>query len=918
MELKGFQKEVIGDLGRFLSLLTECENIRKAYNTLWEEKGVPIGPNGMQPYHMSIKGVPQVCLKVPTGGGKTFLAANSIRPIFDAMPHIHPKAVAWLVPSDAILRQTVRTLSDHEHPYRQKIDADFAGKVEIYTKEQLLTGQNFNPASVDENLSVFVLTYDSFRTSKKDGRKAYQQNGNLTLFPQYFDDRQALLPDTDETALIQVIRSLNPVVVVDESHHAVSKLSVEMLTNFNPCFVLELTATPKKDSNIISVVDARKLKKEEMVKLPVIVYNQKNQEDVFLSAIALRRRLEEEAMKAEQDGGRYVRPIVLFQAQPRTGSEATTFDRIKQSLLEMGIPAEHIAIKTGEKDEIKDTDLLSRDCPIRYIITVNALKEGWDCPFAYILATVANRSSVVDVEQILGRILRMPYAKAGKRSHLNISYAITSSADFYRTLDKVVDGLVNSGFSKRDHRVGGFIEIEGIQPAGPNEQMTLDTKKEPEKGEDLPEIHTEDIKSRLDAMNRGAHLFDERSGETGTQTGADNLQDTSGQSSTAYGDRVAETTGSYSTGADSVLSKIDQMLQTAEQENRMYWESMNTSSTDDINVPREVAEKLSTFYIRPEFKEEVKGMVLPQFLADDGITYFNETGHVLLERDELRAGFSLRDKDTMIDFGSIRAELAKVDLDEGQEAVPRAFRLHGFENESMKKWFDAKPSDAKRKICKEIIVKRISKINAISDAEIEEYVERVMANMSEAVLSDLEQAPELYANRIREKVEKLLAEHESKVFHLWMEQDKIVCEPNYHFKEKITPAKSISSIPKSLYEEEDGDLNDYERQVIWEISALDNVKWWHRNIARRGFAINGAVTAYPDLIIHTESGKTLMVETKGDHLDNAESKAKAQAGAEWASMAGRLYKYYMVFQTKTPGYAGAYSYDDFMRIVRDL
>ena len=902
MELRIFQKEVIGDLVRFLSLLTDCENIRKAYTMLWQEKGATIGPLGMPPYHMTIQGVPQVCLKVPTGGGKTFLAANSVRPIFDAMPHIHPKAVAWLVPSDAILRQTVRTLSDPEHPYRQKLDSDFSGKVEIYTKEQLLNGQNFNPASVDENLSIFILTYDSFRTSKKDGRKAYQQNGNLTLFPQYFGDSQALLPDTDETALIQVIRSLNPVVVVDESHHAVSKLSVEMLANFNPCFVLELTATPKKDSNIISFVDARKLKQEEMVKLPVIVYNQKNQADVFMSAIALRRRLEEVAIKAEAEGGRYIRPIVLFQAQPRTGNDATTFEKIKQILLDMGIPADHIAIKTGEKDEIKGTDLLSRDCPIRFIITVNALKEGWDCPFAYILATVANRSSVVDVEQILGRILRMPYAKAAKKSHLNMSYAITSSADFYKTLDKVVEGLVSSGFSKKDHRVGEIVEPEVPRdPIVSAEQMSFDSKNQ-EQEDVLSDVHADDIKNRLEAMSNASNASETAAGKEKPDT-YPGLQSTSDAESDPASD----------------LLQIEQMMKTAEQENKLYWESINPgNSEEDLNIPHEVAEKMGTFYIRQEFKDDAKSLVIPQFMRDDGITYFTESGHEYLDREELREGFTLNDKDIMIDFGSIHAELAKVDLEEGQETIPRAFRLRGFENETMRQWFDAKPSASKRKICKDIIVNRISKINAISDAQIDDYVERVMSNMSEAVLSDLEQSPELYANKIREKVEKLLAEHEAKTFHLWKEQDRIVCEPNYRFKEKITPAKSISSIPKSLYEEEDGDLNEYERRVIWEISSLDNVRWWHRNIARRGFAINGAVTAYPDLIVRTESGKTLMIETKGDHLDNDESKAKAQAGAEWASMAGRLYKYYMVFQTKKPGYSGSYSYDEFIEIVKGL
>ena len=179
------------------------------------------------------------------------------------------------------------------------------------------------------------------------------------------------MEDTDETALIQVIRRLNPLVIVDESHHATTKLSVEMLKNFNPSFVLDLTATPKSGSNIISYVEAKQLKKEQMIKLPVIVYNRKSQDDVFLGAISLRSKLEaeaererQEAEREEQGTGRYIRPIVLFQAQPKNNSDSTTYEKIKNILIDIGIPDEQIAIKTGDKDEIKDLDLMSTDCPI--------------------------------------------------------------------------------------------------------------------------------------------------------------------------------------------------------------------------------------------------------------------------------------------------------------------------------------------------------------------------------------------------------------------------------------------------------------------------------------------------------------------------------------------------------------------------
>ena len=310
MELKRYQQSVIDDLSRFLALLSETGDIAQSYRAFWSEKKVAVGLGGLQEYKNALPGVPNVCLKVPTGGGKTFIAACAIKPIFDSLPHTKTKAVVWLVPSDAILEQTARTLSDPHHPYRQRINTDFSHRVEVYSKNQLLSGQNFNPTVIHEQLSVFVLSYDSFRTSKKEGRKAYQENGNLAQFAKHFDDPSILLADTDETALIQVMRALNPIVIVDESHHATTPLSKEMLTNFNPSFVLDLTATPKKESNIIAYVDALQLKRENMVKLPVIVYNRRSQSDVFVDAITIRDKLEAQAKLDEKQTGRYIRPIV--------------------------------------------------------------------------------------------------------------------------------------------------------------------------------------------------------------------------------------------------------------------------------------------------------------------------------------------------------------------------------------------------------------------------------------------------------------------------------------------------------------------------------------------------------------------------------------------------------------------------------
>ena len=872
MELKNYQKRVMKNLSSYLDFLNQYD-MKKAWSEYWAAQDVAVGSGGVPQYRDEIKGVPHICFKVPTGGGKTFMACSSLKPIFDKMPLDKPKVVVWLAPSDAIIEQTINTLSNVDHPYRQRIDRDFSGKVGVYTKEQLLNGQNFSPDTVKEMLTICVLSYASLRvdSKKKDVRKVYQENGNLKLFADYFKDDDVLLADTDETALIQALRHLEPVTVVDESHNASSNLSVEMLNNLNPSFILDLTATPRKNSNILSYVDARELKKENMVKLPVIVYNRRSQEDVFADAISIRQKLEFQAFVEGKNGGPYIRPIVLFQAQPNINSDSTTYDKIKQTLVDAGIPKEQIAIKTADKDELKQVNLLSSDCPIRFIITVNALKEGWDCPFAYVLATVANRSSSVDVEQILGRVLRLPYARKNSSNLLNISYVITSSNDFGQTLNKVVAGLNHAGFSRKDCRAKNYEEPSQAEP-----EVTPITESLPAVSEDdLPEVSIETIKDRINQTH--PHPF-----------------------------------------TKSEPTEMDEMLSTALQQSDEYEEQISQpEDTAFALAPPEVRDKMNVFGMNDCFSEEALTLRIPQFMLKTAPNFFFDTELLTLKLEHLEEGFTLKDKDVQIDFSTVDAEMARVDVDDSTDSVPKAWKLQGTDSAYFKEWFNSQPSEKRLKHCKDMICGRISKMNCINDKELQEYVNRVVDTLSKEQLDDMEQSVYPYSTKIEEKVKALLAAHRENVFELWQEQGKIVCEPNYQFCSVISPTKFTSTYPKSLYTSEE-DMNEFERKTVWALSSLDNIKWWHRNISRLGFQINGAIHAYPDIIAMTTNGKIIVVETKGDHLDNDESKAKAKLGHLWDSLSGSQYRYFMVFESKSPDYPGAYSYDRFMEIVKGL
>lgn len=880
MELKNYQKTVMEDLSSYLDALNNSKDLFDGWEKYWTNKDVPVGVGGVPKYSNRISGVPHICMKVPTGGGKTFMACSSIRRIVDALPQDRPKVVVWLVPSDSILKQTIRTLSDANHPYRQRLDKDFSGRVGIYTKDMLLNGQNFSPDTIKEMLTICIFSYASLRinNTKKDDRKVYQENGNLFRFADFFDDKSILLADTPDTALIQVIRYLSPITIVDESHNADSPLSVEMLERLNSSFVLELTATPRESSNIISYVDARELKKENMVKLPVVVFNRVNRQTVIQDAICLRNSLEKQAAEEQKAGGKYIRPIVLFQAQPRVNEESETFEKITETLVELGIPREEIAVKTSSVDDIGDTDLLSPSCNIRYIITVNALKEGWDCPFAYILASLANKTSRVDVEQILGRILRQPYTKQHQSSLLNTSYVLSSSIDFHTTLDNIVVALNKSGFSKKDYRVAedhGPVEVPvSPQPSIDNsskEQISIEELSPEESGTDsFDDIDTTFVREFISNTTENEH---------------DNLE-------------------------------LSEMITTATAQVETYTQEVE-STFDNGFIGGALGEMLNQNAIQPQYAEEAKNLRIPQFFIQTTPDLFGEEFE-LLEPENLSEGFSLSGQDASVSFQLAVGEVYSVDIESEGEAVPKYKRTTKKESEYIQKYLESIPEAIRIQQCSKLISAQINKNNRYASSEVEDYVSRIIGNMTNDELSAMEIAIPLYASKIQKKIESLEESYRAKLFKQWLDQGKIVCRDSYELPPVITATETIDSIPNSLYEAEKNDMNSFEKDVIDIIVSTDNIRWWHRIIERKDFRLNGNFNHYPDFMVMTKSGKLVLIETKGDHLDGDDSKSKLELGRKWQEQAGRNYRYFMVFKNRDLQMDGAYTLDEFAELFKGI
>lgn len=867
MKLKNYQHQTLKDLDDYIHVLNESNSLSEAFNKYWEEcRGISIqrmDSNYLRPYSNTVKNVPRVTLKVPTAGGKTFIACNAIGRIFQSLQiGDFPKVVAWFVSSDTILKQTFEKLQNPAHPYRQAIDSLFNHKVTVVDKEAALLGTGLKPEQLQSELVILVLSAQSFVetvkakkdvSSEQNKPKAYRENENFFEQSKHFPHPEKLIAGTDPTALIQVIAQQNPVVIVDESHNFRTNLRDEMLANLNPRFILELTATPRDKSNIVSFVDAMQLKKENMVKLPVIVENRNSPRDVLSAAIRMRNSLEKLAKDNEANGGRYIRPIVLFQAQPKTDEDNVTFDKIKQQLIDVGIPENQIKIKTANKDELRGIDLMSRDCEVRYIITVNALKEGWDCPFAYILATLANKTSKVDVEQILGRILRQPYTTQHGISLLNLSYVFTSSSDFRNTIDGIIRSLQKVGFSRKDFRdlTPEPIEIPSLQPV-PTSKPLFPVQPEREEVEnevdeelELEINDVEEFKKELTAENEA--------------------------------------------------NDIQQLHQQAKQVSDEYTQIIEQQSDKgDIDPLASITPQEMYYPINDQFGEVAIDMNLPIFfIKTSQSVFFSDEEWIPLEKSMLSEGFDLSTKDADIDFTIVRPDGITIDIADSGDAVRK-------NNKSLTDFIRNQYVDKSATTKKEGISGQLSgmiKFDEVPEPAIRNYVKRAIDRLDADQIENLIDNIYLTRDAIKEKIESLLKDHRRKTFGKWLATDRIKLKGHYTFIDRITLRDELVGIDKGLYAAEEN-VNGFEYDAIAAIAEHPNVLFWHRNRDRNEFGINGFINHYPDFIIRMKSGVTLLIETKGDHLDNPESEEKRWLGNKWADLAGYKFKYFMVFQSK--------------------
>ena len=515
MELKIYQQNTLDAFSRWLEALEEARNTSEKAIEALKQAGVDSIPAELQNYPQNAwqnlkqsagvaptagdyvtrtddanRPIPHICFKVPTGGGKTLLAAAALERL-----HRQRGLTLWIVPTRAIYAQTKKALWNKEHPYRKMLERASAGSVKMLEKDD-----PFNRDDIANHLCVMLLMLPA--ANRQKGKEFLRMFKDTGKYPSFFPDSDDIFgdvrmrneyPDLEchkKTGLVMqslfnVFKMLRPVVILDEAHKAygaskpeANKEFAQSINRIDPRMVIELSATPNRGiSNLLVDIDGTALKQEEMIKLPVQVKSnfRKTAETTswrddwqytLQQAVDELERLNNEAEALENTTNRYIRPIAVVRVE-RTGKDQQDGERIhaedaRAYLTRLGIPPEAIRVKSAENDELQDEDLLSKMSQVRWIITKAALMEGWDCPFAYLLVMLDNTQAQKAITQLVGRVMRQPHAQLTEREALDQCYVYCNNTDVAVAVKQVKNGLESEGLTGLGDEVVGASDAREV------------------------------------------------------------------------------------------------------------------------------------------------------------------------------------------------------------------------------------------------------------------------------------------------------------------------------------------------------------------------------------------------------------------------------------------------------------------------
>jgi type III restriction enzyme len=869
MQLKNFQQTVVDNLRTFLNTCRQNPSrngIEEAYQSIAQTymKDSEIREGRIPEYKaiQELPTVPYVCVRIPTGGGKTLLSAYSIEiaktEFLEPLYSVRFPIVVWLAPSDAIVQQTIKALSNKNHPYREYINNAFNSRISVYSNKEAL---QLRTADVFNEVVIIVSTMATWRAQNKEDRKVYENNDNFESLLSRIDEeekKRLIALDNDGRLVRSLANALNvyrPLMIIDEAHNFKTGLSRDVITRLNPSCILEFTATPQSQgelrSNVLIKISANELKKEGVIKLPIELECIDDWRSVVSEAVRQQQKLETIAKHHQEENNEYIRPIVLFQAQNlQEGKDTISEEDIKKHLLVVHkdiITEEQIAIHTGETRELTDVDLLKPNSQIRYIITKQALKEGWDCPFAYIFCSVAKINSAKDAEQLLGRVLRMPNVEKKPYEELNKAYAFVSEADSLKTAQTLEIVLSRAGF-----------DLENSPPL-------IQTKSK------------------------------------------------QGEIQEFFGNPFAEL--SERPALEKLSGELQNKIEIVQEDKKepptiIVKELLTESETQQIleTIPKEEDRKIfSELVVRKNHQQKYasspvnqgKQFPLPQLLLklDDEEVPFDEDIFLSVE-------WKLSEQDTTLsDFSSqsIIVSSLTVDVDEKGRLKTRNFIEKISRQSDFFVQLDAIGS-------KEELINYLIRANNRYDVKYSE-LRLYIAKTVEQLERNGEKIQDLLINRtrlvkrIQDKIQSLINKEKEKSFSFYLSDEmklKFKVADNLYFEKSYSPTetyKGTYDFGKHYYPLIHKMDND-EIECAMKLDSNDNVEMWLRNIERQSDTSFWLQTStdrfYPDFLAKLKVGRIAAIEYKNTRdYTNEDSDEKRRIGEYWERVGRGKVLFYM-------------------------
>lgn len=873
-ELKRYQKRAVSTLETFLERC-QSESVEAAYRQTLEEQSMP----ELAYRDYGFEQVPYVCIRIPTGGGKTILGSYAIDSAARKYLDTDFPLTLWLVPTNTIRLQTVEALKTPDHPYRAKLDAAFNHQVLVLDIDEVT---QIRPQDIGGKAIVVVSTLANLRVNDTSGRKVYAYHENFEPHFAKIPPNHPSMPqlervteaDIQENGLsaseigkvkysfANLLALYRPLVIVDEAHNARTALTFETLRRVHPKAIIEFTATPNTSStngsNVLFQVSAAELKAEEMIKLPIILTEHQNWQDAIRDAVITRNKLAIDAQKDEQ----YIRPIALFQAEAKNGE--VTVEVLKAYLTDqLKIDESKIAVATGKQRELDGLNLFDPKCPVEYIITIEALKEGWDCPFAYVFCSVKQVSSSKDAEQLLGRVLRMPYAKRRVIEDLNRAYAHLASPQFSRAAQELTDKLIAMGFEEME--IATFLK----------EQPSSDLFGDQDKNTPVPPPA---IVVELPEMPNLSGLSTEEKSQLSMTQDGDTV--------------VVRVTGEVSPSLEKALTPQKKQDREAFQRHvRIHNQSIQASK-----APSERGEHFGTLpQVCLVYQGELE-LVEAQVLL-------HTQGWNLLDYPAKLPNFKMRETSHSFAIDMDGKEVSYKVADE-KEVVAFDQGFTDVTEQDLVGWLDRKlrqpdvPASALTQFLAKLVNHLLQQPNVTLTALV-----RNKFPLSRAIGETI--------NLYRKKAQEAGYQHSlfgkgstarlSDQFIYRFDPQQYPSRPPYYsgrykFQKHYFPINLIEDL-KSTGEE-------YECAKV--IDSLPQVKYWIRNLVKRDQASFWLPLAhskfYPDFVCELEDGRMLVVEYKGEaYATNDDSAEKRAIGQKWSELSDKKCLFIMAVEQDDEG-----------------